>query len=97
MAYRFCGWAPNGEVLGQLVTSGKAGAARAARAIGRRSRWPRPPEQLCSFFDGLQFVEPGFGPVPLWRPDLDTQDDVPSIATTDPGPDAPWGGVARKP
>jgi hypothetical protein len=57
----------------------------------------RPPEQLRSFFDGLEFVEPGFGPVPLWRPDLDTHDDVPSIATSDPGPDAPWGGVAQKP
>jgi S-adenosyl methyltransferase len=60
----------------------------------------RPPEQLRGFFDGLDLIEPGFGPVPLWRPDLDTRTDVPAVrapGTVDPGPDAPWGGVARKP
>ena len=57
----------------------------------------RPPEQLRSFFDGLEFVEPGFGPVPLWRPNLDTQDNAFGSGTVDPGPDAPRGGVARKP
>jgi hypothetical protein len=50
----------------------------------------RTPDELRSFFDGLEFVEPGFGPVPLWRPELVIGDQAPV-------PDAPWGGVARKP
>ena len=57
----------------------------------------RTPEQLRSFFDGLELVEPGFGPVPLWRPDLDAQGGVPTVGAPTVGPDAPWGGVARKP
>jgi hypothetical protein len=50
----------------------------------------RTPDELRSFFDGLEFVEPGFGPVPLWRPEL-------VIGDPAPVPDVPWGGVARKP
>jgi hypothetical protein len=57
----------------------------------------RPPEEIRPFFDGLEFVEPGFGPVPLWRPELDVRDGVPNIGSVVVEPDAPWGGVARKP
>jgi hypothetical protein len=57
----------------------------------------RTPDELRSFFDGLELVEPGFGPVPLWRPELGTTPDVPAIGEPVPVPDAPWGGVARKP
>jgi hypothetical protein len=57
----------------------------------------RTPDELRSFFDGMEFVEPGFGPVPLWRPDLRIAPDVPVIARSAAVPDAPWGGVARKP
>ncbi|MBO2459850.1 SAM-dependent methyltransferase [Actinomadura violacea] len=30
----------------------------------------RSPQQIAQFFDGLQVVEPGIVPLPLWRPDL---------------------------
>jgi hypothetical protein len=57
----------------------------------------RPPEEIRTSFDGLEFVEPGFGPVPLWRPELDARDGVPTIGSVTVEPDALWGGVARKP
>ncbi|MHA6626509.1 SAM-dependent methyltransferase [Pseudonocardia sichuanensis] len=57
----------------------------------------RAPDELRGYFDGLEFVEPGFGPVPLWRPELGGTADVPVIGQADAGPDSPWGGVARKP
>jgi hypothetical protein len=57
----------------------------------------RTPDELRSFFDGLEFVEPGLGPVPQWRPDLGYNDATPVIGEPAPAADAPWGGVARKP
>ncbi|GGU89958.1 hypothetical protein GCM10010182_00490 [Actinomadura cremea] len=49
----------------------------------------RSPEQIARFFEGLQLIEPGIVPVPLWRPELGH-------------PGAPQardvvGGVGRKP
>jgi hypothetical protein len=48
----------------------------------------RTPQEIASFFDGLELVEPGVVPCPQWRPDgeqgLPTEADV-------------VGGVARKP
>jgi hypothetical protein len=49
----------------------------------------RTPEEILTFFDGLEVLEPGLVPVQQWRPD-------------EPGTPAPskaWilGGVARKP
>jgi S-adenosyl methyltransferase len=51
----------------------------------------RSPEQIASFFQGLELVEPGVVSVPHWRPD-----------SVDAGAGAPpevdqFGGVARKP
>jgi hypothetical protein len=48
----------------------------------------RTPDEIASYFDGLELVEPGVVPCPRWRPDakVDTPLDV----------DA-FGGVARKP
>ncbi|WP_081236288.1 SAM-dependent methyltransferase [Streptomyces viridosporus] len=45
-------------------------------------------EQITGFFDGLDLVEPGVVPVPLWRPD----DASPTPETV-----AEHGGLARKP
>ncbi len=56
----------------------------------------RPPAELGSFFDGLELVEPGFGPVPLWRPGLGADGRAPTIGRPTVVPDAPWGGVGRK-
>jgi hypothetical protein len=45
-------------------------------------------EEITSFFDGLELLDPGVVSVPLWRPDA-----------TDPAPQviAEHGGLARKP
>jgi O-methyltransferase involved in polyketide biosynthesis len=49
----------------------------------------RPPDQVASFFDGLDLVEPGVVPCPRWKPDP---------AAGAPPDEAPvYCGVARKP
>ncbi|WP_232668575.1 SAM-dependent methyltransferase [Pseudonocardia sp. TRM90224] len=61
----------------------------------------RPPEAIASFFDGLEWVEPGFQSVSLWRADPaadepETQgENVQPLAAVVPVDQ--WGGVARKP
>ena len=50
----------------------------------------RRPDQLASFFDGLDPVEPGVVPCPLWKPDVRDPDTTPS------GQAAAYCGVARK-
>jgi SAM-dependent methyltransferase len=55
----------------------------------------REPEKIASFFDGLEWVEPGFVSVSLWRPDRPPAD-VPVI-TSEPQPVDEYGGIARKP
>jgi hypothetical protein len=53
----------------------------------------RTPDEIASFFDGLELVEPGVVSCPRWRPD----------PAPGPAPDGPpaeldaFGGVARKP
>ena len=44
-------------------------------------------DEITSFFDGLELLDPGVVSVPLWRPDA-----------TDPAPEvvAEHGGLARK-
>ena len=48
----------------------------------------RTPEEIASYFDGLELVEPGVVPCPRWRPDEDV--DTPSDIDA-------FGGVGRKP
>ncbi|WP_345944921.1 SAM-dependent methyltransferase [Streptomyces albus subsp. chlorinus] len=50
---------------------------------------PRSPAQVAAFLDGLELVEPGFVPCPLWRPEA--ADLV--FGTSSPL----YGGVGRKP
>jgi hypothetical protein len=58
----------------------------------------REPEEIASFFDGLEWVEPGFVSVSLWRPDISPEDPVGNVqAITSPSPVGQHGGVARKP
>ncbi|CAL9653917.1 SAM-dependent methyltransferase [Streptomyces sp. Tu 3180] len=45
-------------------------------------------DQIAAFFDGLDLVDPGVVPVPLWRPDP---------AAPAPEPIGEHGGLARKP
>jgi ubiquinone/menaquinone biosynthesis C-methylase UbiE len=49
--------------------------------------WNRWPEEIASFFEGLEWVEPGFVPAQLWRPEGPT--DVELLDH--------YGGMARKP
>jgi hypothetical protein len=49
----------------------------------------RTPEEIASFFDGLELVEPGVVSCPRWRPD-GTPDGPPTQVDV-------FGGVARKP
>jgi len=50
----------------------------------------RRPDQLASFFDGLDLVEPGVVPCPQWKPDT-------AGAGAPPDEAAAYCGVARKP
>jgi O-methyltransferase involved in polyketide biosynthesis len=50
----------------------------------------RRPDQLASFFDGLDLVDPGVVPCPLWKPDVRDGSAAPS------GQAAAYCGVARK-
>ena len=56
----------------------------------------REPEKIASFFEGLEWVEPGFVSVSLWRPDQPPAV-VPTIASTAPQPVDEYGALARKP
>jgi hypothetical protein len=49
----------------------------------------RTPEEIASFFDGLELVEPGVVSCPRWRPE-DPAGDLPAEVDA-------FGGVARKP
>jgi S-adenosyl methyltransferase len=55
----------------------------------------REPEEIATFFDGLEWVEPGFVSVSLWRPERPPAD-VPVIESQ-PSPVDEYGGVGRKP
>jgi O-methyltransferase involved in polyketide biosynthesis len=48
----------------------------------------RRPDELASFFDGLELAEPGVVPCPRWKPDA---------GTVSPADEAAYCGVARKP
>jgi hypothetical protein len=49
----------------------------------------RTSQEITRFFDGLELIEPGVVPVPLWRPDFNRVG-VPAEVNT-------FGGVGRKP
>ncbi|QKW35062.1 SAM-dependent methyltransferase [Actinomadura sp. NAK00032] len=51
----------------------------------------RTPEEITRYFDGLELLDPGVVPLPLWRPD----EDVPDELTV--GQRLMYGGIARKP
>ncbi|WP_019633619.1 SAM-dependent methyltransferase [Actinomadura atramentaria] len=51
----------------------------------------RTPEEITAYFDGLELLEPGVVPLPLWRPDGPAPTDL-SV-----GQRLMFGGIARKP
>ena len=70
-------------------------AQQAYADTGAVGYWNRTAEEIESFFDGLDFVEPGFVSVPLWRPEY--PDGVSRLNEDLPEPMDYFGGVARKP
>lgn len=56
--------------------------------------WNRDRAEIESFFDGLEWVEPGFVSVPLWRPE--SPDGATVLNAAPPAPLDHFGGVARK-
>jgi O-methyltransferase involved in polyketide biosynthesis len=51
---------------------------------------------IASFFDGLEWVEPGFVSVSLWRPEVSEQPEGNVQPISSPAPVGQYGGVARK-
>jgi hypothetical protein len=70
-----------------LLTEGTKSAAKLYESANQQGV-PRTENELALFFDGLDMVEPGLVPVPLWRPDR----------TPELGADDVWwyGGVGLK-
>jgi O-methyltransferase involved in polyketide biosynthesis len=56
----------------------------------------REPEEIASFFDGLEWVDPGFLSVSLWRPEQPPHD-VSVLPSAPPQHVDEYGGLARKP
>jgi hypothetical protein len=50
-----------------VMEAGRTGYVNATSQLS-----PRSPEEIASFFDGLDLVEPGVVWLPQWRPDADT-------------------------
>jgi O-methyltransferase involved in polyketide biosynthesis len=58
----------------------------------------REPADIASFFDGLEWVEPGFTSVSLWRAAIPPDDRTGNVRPImSPTPVDQYGGVARKP
>ena len=62
---------------------------------GAVAYWNRYPEEIASFFDGLEWVEPGFVSVPTWRPEQPAG--VTALPVDPPAFLDHFGGMARKP
>ncbi|GAA2486746.1 SAM-dependent methyltransferase [Winogradskya humida] len=69
-----------------IITPGNVVAADTAREVGSNYHL-RTPAQITAFFDGLDLLDPGVVPTPLWRP----------TPGTTPAEVPVYCGVARKP
>jgi hypothetical protein len=85
---------PAGSYL--AIADGVAGNEQVAGAQDRYNQLApvpyhlRRPDQIASFFDGLDLVEPGVVPCPSWKPDSRGTDE----SSAEP---VAYCGVARKP
>ncbi|MCX4657834.1 SAM-dependent methyltransferase [Streptomyces sp. SID4919] len=70
------------------TSPGMVAASDAYNSSGAVPYHVRPVDEIASYFDGLELVEPGIVPVTAWRPDPD-EADAPAV-------DA-YGAVGRKP
>jgi O-methyltransferase involved in polyketide biosynthesis len=89
---------PSGSYLAiddSAPTQEKQKAQEAYTNTGAVPYLTRQPEEIASFFDGLEWVEPGFVSITLWRPDRPP--DGVAVINSSPMPISTYGGVARKP
>lgn len=70
------------------TSKGVVEAARIWNQSANPTYHVRSPEQITGYFEGLELIEPGVGPLASWRPDPD--------AGPPAGEDG-YGGVGRKP
>jgi hypothetical protein len=89
---------PSGSYLAICDGTPTEGKQKAQQAYAQSGAVPyrhRRPEEIASYFDGLEWVEPGLVSIPLWRPDQPA-DDVPVINASPMHIDE-YGGLGRKP
>jgi hypothetical protein len=81
---------PSGSYLalsdGSTISESFTEAVRHYNENSASTYHPRSPEQLTSFFDGLELIEPGVVELSQWRPGSANLGDVPGM-----------GGIGRKP
>jgi hypothetical protein len=98
---QICARLPSGSYL--AISDGTMNEQRrkleGERGGGSAMRYrAREPEEIASFFDGLEWVEPGFTSVSRWRSDVPPEDPEGNVRPiTSPSPVDQYGGVARKP
>jgi S-adenosyl methyltransferase len=82
---------PGGLHIGTDFFPDKSALAEAVAVYERASErvWPRSRDQILSFFDGFELLEPGLVPKHQWRP-------VTGQAAGNT-PNIQWGAVGRKP
>jgi hypothetical protein len=81
---------PSGSYLATYDGTPSEASRKAQEGYAKSGAAPyrnREPEEIATFYDGLEWVEPGLVSVTLWRPDRPTS----------PTPIDEYGGVARKP
>ncbi|MCO1659023.1 SAM-dependent methyltransferase [Pseudonocardia humida] len=82
-----------------IVVEGDEASLEAAEEYGSTGAVPynyRPRDEVASFFDGLELVDPGLVSISLWRPEHPSG--VTRIGRSDPEPlEQTIGGLARKP
>jgi hypothetical protein len=82
-----------------IVVEGDEASLEAAEEYGSTGAVPynyRPRDEVASFFEGLEMVDPGLVSITFWRPERPTR--VATIGRSDPEPlEQTIGGLARKP
>ncbi len=83
---------PSGSYLmlqdGTVVSQENADALEDYNESGAVPYHLRTPEQIASFFEGLELVEPGVVPIQIWRPDVTPTDPKNHVNT--------FGGIGLK-
>jgi len=76
------------HIASDIETEALGQAATRVSGFIRQPQTYRSHDQVLSFFDGLELVEPGLARIQQWRPGSEMESRMPA---------ALWGGVGRKP